>query len=117
MRDRKDVFLSVTPTLFHILERDVGRHSAGEIPYGLVDAVFLCEFVSRKSKRVQQAIDALVNEGDERLLDALLTVVTRPFEEQGNRPGNLEASEGPDYSALAEPPLPHEVVHQTFCGT
>jgi len=58
-----------------------------------------------RNHRVQQAIDALVNEQDLRPLEALLKVTKRPFDEH------------PELVEYAAPPEAHEVVHQTFCGT
>jgi uncharacterized protein YdiU (UPF0061 family) len=58
-----------------------------------------------RNHRVQQAIDAIVNEQDLRPLEALLKVTNRPFDEH------------PELVEYAAPPEAHEVVHQTFCGT
>jgi len=58
-----------------------------------------------RNHRVQQAIDAAVLARDLAPLEDLLTVVVAPFEDH------------PSLAALAAPPLPHEVVRQTFCGT
>jgi uncharacterized protein YdiU (UPF0061 family) len=58
-----------------------------------------------RNHRVQQAIDAAMDDMDLTPLDELLRVVSRPFD---------------DHDALAEyrrPPQPQEVVHRTFCGT
>ncbi|MDJ0848604.1 MAG: YdiU family protein [Myxococcota bacterium] len=60
-------------------------------------------FVPR-NHRVEQAI-AAATAGDLAPFEELLAVVTRPYEDD------------PDRAALASPPQPHEVVHQTFCGT
>ena len=57
-----------------------------------------------RNHRVQQAIDAAIG-GDLAPLDELLAVVTRPYEDD------------PARAALADPPEPHEVVRETFCGT
>jgi len=58
-----------------------------------------------RNHRVAQVIDALVDHRDRAPLDRLLRVLERPFEEQ------------PEHAEYAAPPEPHEVVHQTFCGT
>ncbi len=58
-----------------------------------------------RNHRVQQAIDAFVEADDLAPFEALLAVTTRPFEDD------------PERSAYAHPPEPHEVVHETFCGT
>ncbi len=61
-------------------------------------------FIAR-NHRVAQSIEALENDGDSGPLDALLTVTGSPY---------TEHAEFADYES---PPAPHEVVHQTFCGT
>ena len=58
-----------------------------------------------RNHRVEQAIDAAVERQDFSLFTELLTVLSRPYEEQ-------EA-----LSAYAKPPQPSERVLQTFCGT
>ena len=58
-----------------------------------------------RNHRVQQAIDALVENADSGPFEDLLAVTARPFEEDFDR------------AQLAAPPEPHEVVRQTFCGT
>jgi len=57
-----------------------------------------------RNHRVQQAIDA-ANAGDLEPLERLLQVVSRPYDDH------------PGYEEYANPPLPGEVVRQTFCGT
>jgi uncharacterized protein YdiU (UPF0061 family) len=54
---------------------------------------------------VEEAIDAAVKREDYAPFETLLTVLSKPFEDQ------------PEYARYAEPPQPHQVVHQTFCGT
>jgi len=54
---------------------------------------------------VQEAISAAVNERDFSLFESLLTVLSRPYEDQ------------PAFGRYADPPRPDQVVHQTFCGT
>jgi uncharacterized protein YdiU (UPF0061 family) len=58
-----------------------------------------------RNHRVQQAIEAACREDDFGPMDALLTVVTRPYEDH------------PEHAELARPPEPHEIVRRTFCGT
>jgi uncharacterized protein YdiU (UPF0061 family) len=58
-----------------------------------------------RNHRVQQAIDALVENADSGPFEDLLAVTARPFEED------------PDRAHYAAPPEPHEVVRRTFCGT
>ncbi len=57
-----------------------------------------------RNHRVQQAIDA-AEAGDLGLLDDLLAVVTRPYDDH------------PERAAFARPPRPDEAVTRTFCGT
>ncbi|WP_242602286.1 protein adenylyltransferase SelO [Legionella steigerwaltii] len=54
---------------------------------------------------VENAINAFIEDNDSTLLDALLAVLKNPFQQQKNTE-NLQCL-----------PLPHERVHQTFCGT
>ena len=54
---------------------------------------------------VEEALSAAVNNGDLSAFDDLLTVLSRPYDEQ------------PDHRPYAEPPRPDQVVRQTFCGT
>lgn len=58
-----------------------------------------------RNHRIEQAIDAAVEREDFSLFAELLTVLSRPYEEQQA------------LSAYARPPLPAERVLQTFCGT
>ncbi len=58
-----------------------------------------------RNHRIQQAIEAAVEDGDFSLFEALLKVLATPYEEQ------------PAFVPYAEPPLPSERVLQTFCGT
>ncbi len=57
-----------------------------------------------RNHRVEATLAAAV-EGDLGPLDALLRVLDSPWED------------APDSLAYRSPPEPHEVVHQTFCGT
>ncbi|MBX5227773.1 YdiU family protein [Rhizobium sp. NLR9b] len=58
-----------------------------------------------RNHRVEQALEAAVERGDFSLFEALLTVLSKPYENQ------------PDFTAYMEPPKPEERVLQTFCGT
>ena len=50
-------------------------------------------------------IEAAVQEQDFAPFEELLTVLSKPYEDQ------------PDFRHYAAPPQPHERVEQTFCGT
>ena len=54
---------------------------------------------------VEEALSAAVNNGDFAPFESLLTVLSRPYEDQ------------PDFGRYADPPRPDQVVRQTFCGT
>jgi serine/tyrosine/threonine adenylyltransferase len=54
---------------------------------------------------VEEALSAAVNNGDLTAFDNLLTVLSRPYEDQ------------PAHQLYTEPPRPEQVVRQTFCGT
>src|SRR5467141_2497844 len=58
-----------------------------------------------RNHRVEAVIDAAVNRDDFALFEELLTVLSKPFEDQ------------PALSGYADPPQPHQRVLQTFCGT
>ncbi|MDM9627127.1 YdiU family protein [Rhizobium sp. S152] len=58
-----------------------------------------------RNHRIEQAITAAVEDADFSLFEALLKVLSRPYEEQ------------PDFAPYMEPPKPEERVLQTFCGT
>jgi uncharacterized protein YdiU (UPF0061 family) len=58
-----------------------------------------------RNHRIEQAIEAAVEDGDFSLFEALLKVLATPYEDQ------------PAFAPYAEPPLPSERVLQTFCGT
>ena len=57
-----------------------------------------------RNHRVEAVIAAAVN-NDYAPFEELLTVLSKPFEDQ------------PEFAAYAEPPLPEQRVLQTFCGT
>ncbi len=54
---------------------------------------------------VEEAISAAVNDGDLQPFEALLTVLSRPYDDQ------------PASARYAAPPRPDQIVHRTFCGT
>jgi protein adenylyltransferase len=54
---------------------------------------------------VEEALSAAVTHGDLSPFDNLLTVLSRPYDDQ------------PGHRVYAEPPRPEQVVRQTFCGT
>ena len=54
---------------------------------------------------VERAIEAAVENNDFSEMKTLLAILNRPYDEQSS------------YSDFMKPPKPHEVVHQTFCGT
>jgi serine/tyrosine/threonine adenylyltransferase len=58
-----------------------------------------------RNHRVEAVIEAAVNRDDFALFEELLTVLSKPYEDQ------------PAYAGYAEPPEPHQRVLQTFCGT
>jgi uncharacterized protein YdiU (UPF0061 family) len=58
-----------------------------------------------RNHRIEAVIDAAVNRDDFAPFEELLTVLSKPHEDQ------------PALSAYAEPPEPHQRVLQTFCGT
>jgi protein adenylyltransferase len=58
-----------------------------------------------RNHRMEQALDAAVQRADWVPLERLLAVLAAPFDEQ------------PENAIYALPPLPEEVVQQTFCGT
>jgi uncharacterized protein YdiU (UPF0061 family) len=58
-----------------------------------------------RNHRVEAVITAAVEASDFRLFEELLTVVSKPFDEQ------------PDFARYALPPEMHERVLRTFCGT
>ena len=58
-----------------------------------------------RNHRVEAVIEAAVNRDDFAPFEELLTVLSRPYEDQ------------PAYAGYADPPEPHQRVVQTFCGT
>ena len=58
-----------------------------------------------RNHRVEQALDAAIDDGDFSPFDVLLTLLTRPYEDQ------------PAFAEYANPPQSGEQVFRTFCGT
>jgi uncharacterized protein YdiU (UPF0061 family) len=58
-----------------------------------------------RNHRIEQAIVAATEDGDFSLFEALLTVLSKPYNDQ------------PMFAAYMEPPKPEERVLKTFCGT
>jgi uncharacterized protein YdiU (UPF0061 family) len=58
-----------------------------------------------RNHRVEAVIEAAVNRDDFTLFEELLTVLSKPYDDQ------------PAFAAYADPPEPHQRVLQTFCGT
>jgi protein adenylyltransferase len=58
-----------------------------------------------RNHRIEAVIEAAVNRDDFAPFEELLTVLSKPFEDQ------------PAYAAYADAPEPHQCVLQTFCGT
>ena len=58
-----------------------------------------------RNHRVEEALAAAVERGDFKPFEALLQVLSRPYEDR------------PEAMAYAAPPEPSERVFQTFCGT
>jgi len=54
---------------------------------------------------VERAIEAAVESNDFSEMKTILTILSKPYEEQSR------------YGEYMKPPKSHEVVHQTFCGT
>ena len=61
-------------------------------------------FIAR-NHLVEEIIAAAVDHGDFAPFETLLTVLSRPYDDQ------------PEFRRYAEPPRPDQIVHQTFCGT
>jgi uncharacterized protein YdiU (UPF0061 family) len=58
-----------------------------------------------RNHRIEAMIQAAVERDDYALFEELLTVLARPFDDQAG------------FARYMEPPQPHELVYQTFCGT
>jgi len=58
-----------------------------------------------RNHRVEEAIVAAVARNDFAAFETLLTVLSRPYDDQ------------PEFAAYADPPEPDQIVRQTFCGT
>jgi protein adenylyltransferase len=61
-----------------------------------------------RNHRIEEMIRAAVDRGDYAPFEALLEVVTRPYDDRADRP---------DLARFADPPRPEERVLETFCGT
>jgi uncharacterized protein YdiU (UPF0061 family) len=79
-----------------------------ESPDGATRRAAMCAvnpaFIPR-NHRVEAVIEAAVERSDFAPFDELLTVLSKPYEDQ------------PAFARYADPPAPHERVCQTFCGT
>ena len=58
-----------------------------------------------RNHRVEAVIKAAIERDDFAPFEELLTVLSKPYEDQ------------PAFAVYADPPEPHERVQQTFCGT
>jgi len=58
-----------------------------------------------RNHRIEAVIEAAVERDDFAPFEALLAVLSRPYDDQ------------PDFAPYAQPPMPQERVLQTFCGT
>jgi uncharacterized protein YdiU (UPF0061 family) len=58
-----------------------------------------------RNHRVEAVIEAAVNRDDFAPFETLLTVLSKPYQDQR------------DFTGYADPPEPHQRVMQTFCGT
>jgi serine/tyrosine/threonine adenylyltransferase len=58
-----------------------------------------------RNHRIEAVIAAAVNADDYAPFEELLTVLAKPYEDQTQ------------FAAYADPPLPEQMVTQTFCGT
>jgi uncharacterized protein YdiU (UPF0061 family) len=58
-----------------------------------------------RNHRIEAVIRAAEDRGDFAPLDILINVLATPFDDR------------PDFADYANPPLPEEIVRQTFCGT
>ena len=83
----------------HLRGHNVGPESARSVMRAANPA-----YIPR-NHRVEQAIRAAEDHGDFSLTHRLVEVGERPYEDR------------PEFAEYADPPEPHEVVRQTFCGT
>ena len=58
-----------------------------------------------RNHRVEEALSAAADNGDLSVFENLLTVLSRPYDDQ------------PPHRLYADPPRPDQIVRQTFCGT
>ena len=82
------------------LSRDEQNADSRRVAMDRVNPAFI-----PRNHHVEAMIDAAVQRDDFSLFHRMLDVLSRPFEDQ------------PDASAFGQPPLPHERVAATFCGT
>ncbi len=83
------------------LSRDEGRTEADRrAAMRVVNPAFI-----PRNHRIEQAINAAVEDADFSLFEALLSVLAKPYDDQ------------PGFVAYMERPKPEERVLQTFCGT
>ena len=84
----------------HRLAEEGGEANEGRAAMRAANPAFI-----PRNHLVEEAISAAVNTGDFLPFEELLTVLSKPYEDQ------------PVFSRYADPPRPDQVVHQTFCGT
>jgi uncharacterized protein YdiU (UPF0061 family) len=58
-----------------------------------------------RNHRVEEVIQAAVTSDDFAPFERLLTVLSKPYDDQG------------EFAGYADPPEPHQRVLKTFCGT
>ena len=58
-----------------------------------------------RNHRVEEVIEAATKRADFEPFEALLKVLAKPFDDQ------------PEFTRYAQPPMPEQIVRQTFCGT
>ncbi len=100
--------LFVDPTAFddwaarwrHRLAEEGGDENARRAAMRAVNPAFI-----PRNHLVEEAIAAAVSGGDFSPFENLLTVLSRPFEDQ------------PEFARYADPPREDQIVRQTFCGT
>ena len=82
------------------LAREGGPSVARSLAMRAVNPAFIA-----RNHRVQAVLSAAEDRGDLAPLDELLSVLSKPYDDQ------------PGLDAYAAPPLPHEAIAATFCGT
>jgi serine/tyrosine/threonine adenylyltransferase len=85
------------------------RQRAGEEPQTPAERAAMMRSVNPafipRNHRIEAVIQAAVDQDGFAPFEELLTVLSKPYEDQ------------PDFAAYANPPEPHQRVLQTFCGT